>query len=65
MILALTVLEKFHPQPLEAVLSTVFSYNFRPEVDNDVISGVTVDNVGMDVRAKFGDSRSTGIYSRS
>ena len=26
-----------------------FPYNFRPEVVNDVISGVAVDNVGMDV----------------
>ena len=33
----------------------------RPEVDNDVISGVTVYNVGMDVPIKFGDSRSYGL----
>ena len=33
----------------------------RPEVDNDVISGMTVDNVGMDVHVKFGDSRSNGF----
>ena len=26
-----------------------FTYNFRPEADNDVILGVAVDNVGMDV----------------
>ena len=39
---------------------TVFHYNFRPEVDNDVISGVAVDYVSMDVRVKFGDSRSNG-----
>ena len=25
------------------------NYNLRPEVDNDVISGVVVDNVSMDV----------------
>ena len=43
----------------EAVFSTVFfCYNCRPEVDNDVISDVAVDNVSMDVRVKFGDSRS-------
>ena len=29
----------------------------RPEID-DVISGVAVDNVGVDVRIKFGRSRS-------
>ena len=33
----------------------------RPEVDNDVISGVAVDNVGMDVPIKFCDSRSNGF----
>ena len=37
---------------------TVFPYNFRLEVDNDVISGTAVDNVGMEVAIKFGDSRS-------
>ena len=31
------------------------------EVDNDVISGVAVDNVGVDVCGKFGDSRSNGF----
>ena len=39
----------------------VFRYNFRPEVDNDVMSGGSVDNVGVDVRVKFGDSRSNGF----
>ena len=58
MILAYTVLVKFHPKPSEAVFSTVFSYNFLPEVDNDVISGAAADNVGMAVCVKFGDSRS-------
>ena len=42
----------------EAVFSTVFPYNFRLEIDNDVISGVAIENFGMDVRVKFGDSRS-------
>ena len=36
----------------------VFRYNFRPAADNDVISGAAVDNVGMDVPVKVGDSRS-------
>ena len=40
---------------------TAFPYNFRPEVDNDVISSVAVENVGMDVLVKFGDSRSNGF----
>ena len=36
-------------------------YNFRPEVDdNDVISGVAVDYVGVNVHVQFGDSRSNG-----
>ena len=63
MILAWTVLEKFHPEPSEAAFSTVFPYNFQPEVDNDVISGKAVDNVGMDVPIKFGDSRLNGFQN--
>ena len=38
-----------------------FSFNFdncRLKVAGDVISGVAVDLVGVDVRVKFGDSRS-------
>ena len=46
------------PKPSEAVFSTVFRYNFQPEVDNDVVSGMAIDYVGIDVRVKFGDSRS-------
>ena len=47
--------------PSDAVFSTVvFFYNFRSEAYNDVISGVAVDYVGMDVRVKVGDSRSKG-----
>ena len=57
MVLAWTVLEKFHPKLSEAVFSTVFPYNFRLEVGNDVISGRAIENVGMDVAIKFGDSR--------
>ena len=33
----------------------------RPEVDNDVISGVAIYNVGMDVPMNFRDSRSNGF----
>ena len=38
-----------------------FSYNFRPEVGNDVISGMAVGNVGVDGPIKLGDSRSNGF----
>ena len=52
--------------PLEAVgcgiFDSLFHYNFLSEVDNDVISGVAVDIVGMDVCVKFGDSRSNGFW---
>ena len=62
MILALKVLEKFHPNPLDAIfyISSFFRYNFRPEVDNEVISYVAADYAGMDVHVKCGDSRSNG-----
>ena len=33
----------------------------RPEIDNYVISGQVVDNVGLDVPIKFGDSKSNGF----
>ena len=36
----------------------VFAICRPPELDNDVISGVTVDNVGVDVHITFSDSRS-------
>ena len=35
--------------------------NFRPEVDNDAVSGMAVDNVGMDVCVKYGDYKSNGF----
>ena len=37
-----------------------FRCNLRPEVDNHVISGAAVEYVSVDVRVKFGDSRSNG-----
>ena len=40
---------------------TVFSYNLRPDVDNDVMPGMAVDNVGVDVHIQFGDSTSNGF----
>ena len=43
----------------EAVFSTdFFRYNFLPEVCNNVISGVAIDHVGVDVHVIFGDSYS-------
>ena len=56
MIRAETVLEKFHQKPSQAVFSTVFIRdNSPPEVDSDAISGVAVDNGGMNVQVKFCD----------
>ena len=60
MILAKTFLEKLDQKPSEVAFSAVFS-NFdkcRPEVAGDVVSGAVIDPVGLDVPAKFGDSRS-------
>ena len=45
----------------EAVFSSFFCYSLRPEVYNNVISGVAVDYFHMDVHVKFGDSRSKGF----
>ena len=53
--------KKFHPKLSEAVYSTVFPYNFRLEVENDVTSGMAVHSVGMDVPIEFGDSCSNGF----
>ena len=61
MILERTVLVKFHPKPSEAVYSTVFPYDFRPEAVNDVISGTAAEHAGMDVPVKFGNSSSNGF----
>ena len=48
--------------PLEVVggvkIDCSSPYDVRPEVDNDVIFGTTVDNVGVNVPIKFGDSGS-------
>ena len=35
-----------------------FRYSFRPEVVYDLISGLVLGHVSIDVRVKFGDSRS-------
>ena len=56
-VLAFTFLEKFDWKPPEASFSAVFS-NFdkcRAEEADDVISSMAVGQVGIDVRAKFGD----------
>ena len=59
MILAKIVLEKFDPKPSEAAFSSIYSNTdkCRPEVAGDVISCLAVESVGMEVRAKHGDSR--------
>ena len=51
--------QKFDPKPSEVALLAVFP-NFdkcRPEVAGDVVSGVAVDWVGLDVCVRFGHSR--------
>ena len=40
-----------------------FPYNFRSEIDNDVIPDVAVENVGVDICVKLGDSRSNGFQN--
>ena len=50
---------KIRPKAPGNDTSAVFS-NFQkcqPEVDEDVISGLAVDYVGMNVRVKFDDSK--------
>ena len=42
------------------IFDSYFRYNFRPEVDNDAVSGVHVYYVGLDIRVKLGDYRSNG-----
>ena len=41
-----------------AITKQLLCKNFRQEVASDVISGVDVEQVGMNTRVKFGDSRS-------
>ena len=42
------------------ICDIIFRDNFRPEVDSDVMCGIAVDWVGVDVHVKFGDSMSNG-----
>ena len=57
MILAQTVHEIYNSKAVRCRIFSPFSNvdNFRPEVASDVISGVVVDYVGVDVRATFGN----------
>ena len=41
-----------------AITKQLLCDNFRPEAASDVISGVDVEQVGMNVHIKFGESRS-------
>ena len=43
------------------VLDKRVKFHDRSLNDNDVISGMAVDNVGIDVLIKFGGSRSNGF----
>ena len=49
---------KFNPKQSEAAFWAVSSNfgKYRPEVADDVISGLAIDYVSFDVRAKYGDS---------
>ena len=47
------------PEALGCGIFYCFPFNFRAEVDNDVVSGRAVENVGMDVPKEFGDSSQT------
>ena len=51
---------KLKPKPSEVAFSVIFQtfHKCRPEVAGNVISSVAIDYVGVDVRAKFSDSRS-------
>ena len=49
------------PEAVRGGIFDVFTYNFQPEVYKDEISGISVDNVGIAVHIKFGDSRSNGF----
>ena len=44
----------------DGILRQFFHNNFRLEVVTDVLSGVAVDHVGVDILVKIGDSRSNG-----
>ena len=58
-------LNRFRDIPPEAVGGDIFDSFFALTSDqkyNDVISGVTVDNVGVDVRVKFDNSRLNGLW---
>ena len=50
---------KLRPKTLGGGIFSPFSNvdNFRPEIFEDVQSGVVVEPVGMKVSVKFGDSR--------
>ena len=39
------------------IFDCFFRSSFRPEVVSDVISGTVDQDIGMDVRANFGDSK--------
>ena len=56
--LALTVIEKFHPNPRRQHCWRFFRSSFRQEVANNVISSGFIEYVAVDVRVKFGISRS-------
>ena len=58
-------LNRYREIPPQSAAGGIFRrfspYNFRLEVDNDVISCVVEDNVAMNVSVKHGDSRPNGF----
>ena len=52
-----TILQKFDPKKKRPEAAISNFHQCRPEARGDVISGMDVDSVGVDVCAKIGDSR--------
>ena len=48
---------EIRPESIGASFSNVLERNFQPEVDSDVISCAIVDQPGLKVSVKFGDSQ--------
>ena len=61
-ILALTILDKFNPEP--SYFRQLFRYNFRPDVDNDVISGVAVEDGWHGKARKKEDYNGGGLFDK-
>ena len=58
--ICLNLSREIPPEAIRGGILDFFRCNFRPEVDNYVISGTAVDNAGLDVPVELGNSRSNG-----